>query len=815
MLLQSIVTQGWRRMAQAVMGLGVAATLVACGGGGGSAGTSVFPGNGSGGGTATPTAADLTVQLSKATLSTTGSDSLTVTVTAVDANRNVVGKVPVTFAVDSNAVVAPAGTATGDTTGTLTATVQTGADTSKRTINLTVTAGSVTRKASIDVVDSVTGGKVADIVVQSASSTVANDDSTGVKITVTTLDANRVAVGGAPVELRVESSSANEDAFVSTGNLTTTNTGTGQLVGTLTLGANRANRAITVTAKSGTITRSIIVNVITPTVTVPKAADITMLLDKLTVGNSGSEVVTATITAVNAQRNTIAGIPVAIQVDNNATVQVVNSLTDANGQVTARVQIGADKSNRLVTVTATSDSLVRTATFQVTGTNILATASPASPDAGSTGNRIEYRVVDVNQNPLVGVPISLSAPGVASATGTTNANGSYVFTYQAPATPGAVDFTATAAGKTSVLNLVVKGGTSTTPNAVGPVVSAAITSSPSVVRVNTATDKSNRTELRALFLAAGNAPVKNVRARFDLNGDANSIGGTIGADTSLVYSDANGVAVTNYTPGERASPTDGVTVRVCWDYADFPVGTCPNQKLTTLTVVSDPLSISIGTDNTISEGAAKLTYIKRYVVLVVDAAGNPKSDVQLSASIDLTNYIKGYYQWSPGRRLWVSGYQLEAGNTDTPLSTSLTDPTAAGAVFQTGDAFPRLSCVNEDVNRNGSIDGAEDINGNGQLDPRKSDVSIALSGSTKTDTSGTAVIQIEYPKSLGTWVTFRLSVSAAGVLSPPAYYPAPGSDATLPAAADAFTSETPPPPFVLSPYGQRKFANGAYCTTPK
>ena len=812
MLLQSIVTQGWRRIVQAAMGLGVAATMVACGGGGGSAGTSVFPGSGSGG-TTTPTAADLTVQLSKATLSTSGTDSLTVTVTAVDANRNVVGKVPVTFAVDSNAVVAPAGTATGDGTGTLTATVQTGADTSKRTITLTVTAGSVTRKASIDVVDSVTGGKVADIVVQSASTTMPNDDTAGVKITVTTLDANRIAVGGAPVELRVESSSANEDAFVSTANQTATNTTTGQLVGTLTLGANRTNRAIIVTAKSGTITRSIIVNVITPTVTVPKAADITLLLDKLNIGNSGSEVVTATVTAVNAQRNTIAGIPVAIQVDNNATVQVVNAQTDANGQVTARVQIGADKSNRLVTVTATSDSLVRTATFQVTGTSILATASPASPDAGSTGNRIEYRVVDVNQNPLVGVPISLSAPGVTPATGTTNANGSYVFIYQAPATPGAVDFTATAAGKTSVLNLVVKGGGSSTPNAVGPVVSAAITAAPSVVRVNTATDKSNRTELRALFLAAGNAPVKNVRARFDLNGDLNNIGGTIGADTSLVYSDANGVAVTNYTPGERASPTDGVTVRVCWDYADFPVGTCPNQKLTTLTVVSDPLSISIGTDNTITEGASKLTYIKRYVVLVVDAAGNPKSDVQLSASIDLTNYIKGYYLWDAGVRRWIPGYQQETGDVPTsPLSSSIS---GTGSLFRTGDAYPRPTCVNEDVNRNGSIDGAEDINGNGQLDPRKSDVSIALSGSTKTDTSGTAVIQIEYPKSLATWVTFRLAVSAAGVLSPPAYYPAPGSDAELPGASEAFTTETPPPPFQLSPYGQRRFASISACTLSK
>ncbi|RTL32994.1 MAG: hypothetical protein EKK53_28750 [Burkholderiales bacterium] len=812
MLLQSIVTQGWRRIVQAAMGLGMAATLVACGGGGGSAGTSVFPG-GSGGGATTPTAADLSVQLTKATLSTSGTDTLTVTVTAVDANRNVVGKVPVTFAVDNNAVITPGGTATDEKTGVVTATVQTGADVSKRTIKVTVTAGSVTRSASIDVVDSVTGGKVSDIVVVSDSSTIPNDGTASAKITVTTLDANRSAIGGSPVTLRVDNSNnAAEDAFVSTGGATTTNANTGQLQGTLTLGTNKANRSISIIATSGSITRAIVVNVVPPAVTKPKAADITLVLDKLNISNAIGEVVTATVTAVNADRNTIAGIPVSIKVDNNATVAVSDTQTDKNGVVTATVGIGADKSNRLITVTATSDSLVRTATFQVRGTNILGTASPASPDAGSTGNRIEYRVVDVNQGAMPGIPITVTAPGVVTGVGTTDANGAYIFNYTAPNTPGALDFTATAAGKTTVINLVVKGGASTTPNAVGPVVSAAITASPSVVRVNSATDKSNRTELRALFLAANNAPVKNVRARFDLNGDANSIGGTIGAGDSLVYSDVNGVAVTNYTPGERASPTDGVTIRVCWDYADFAVGVCPNQKLTTLTVVSDPVSISIGTDNTLGEGSSKLTYVKRYVVLVVDAAGNPKSDVQLSASIDLTNYVKGYYLFDAVAKKWVDGYQQEPGNVDTTLSSSITDPSTK---FRLGDTYGRLTCANEDTNRNGSIDGGEDINGNGQLDPRKSDVSIALNGSTKTDTSGTAVIQIEYPKSLGSWVKFRLSVSAAGVVSPPAYYPAPGSDAYLPVLSEALTTESPPPPFQFSPYGQRIFANGAYCTTPK
>ena len=244
-------------------------------------------------------------------------------------------------------------------------------------------------------------------------------------------------------------------------------------------------------------------------------------------------------------------------------------------------------------------------------------------------------------------------------------------------------------------------------------------------------------------------------------------------------------------------------MRVCWDYTDFAIGTCPNQRLTTLTVVSDPLSISIGTDNTIQEGAAGLTYIKRYVVLVVDAAGNPKSDVQLSASVDLGSYLKGYYLYDAVNTTWVQGAQIEVGTTATDLSSTL---------FA---ANKMAVCPNEDLNRNGSIDGAEDVNGNGQLDPRKSDVAIAITGSTKTNTTGTAILQIEYPKSIGSWVTFRLSVAAAGVLSPPAYFPAPGLYDMLPVLASELKTETPPPSFVRSLYGQRRFSDGSDCRNPR
>jgi hypothetical protein len=771
-----------RRATKALLGLAFMAGLAACGGGGGTAGTPIL-----GGGTGTTTVADLSVLIDKTSVTNTGAEFVTLTVTSVDANRSAIGGVPIKFAVDNSGVVTPAATSTDAKTGVLTATVGIGADRTNRTISVGIASGSITKTVSFKVVDSVSGGNVADLAMSLDKTTMPNDGSQTIRLTITSLDAARSAIGGAPIKLAVTDS----NALVNANGATATDALTGQITATISISKNSpVNRSITVQAASGTVSRSISFNVVDAINTVPKASDITVLLDKTNIGNAGSDVVNVTVTAVDSSRNVVSGIPVTFAVDNSATIAAASNLTDASGQVTAKVQIGSDKSNRLITVTAKSDTITRSATFTVTGATIQATAVPTLPAAGGTGT-VQYRVVDINSAAMPGVSINVSAPGLPSANGVTDANGAYVYTYTAPSTPGPIDITAIAAGRTSVQTVTVSSGATTIPPATPAVTSASLASSPAVVRVNTTTDKSNRTEIRALFQAAANAPVKNVRVRFDLNGDPNSIGGTIGSGTSLVYSDSQGVAVTNYSPDTRSSPTSGVFVRACWDYNDFAIGTCPNQVLTTLTVVADPISITIGTNNAVGEGTAKLTYTRQYVVLVVDAAGNPKPDVQITPSIDLLYYGKGYYIYNSAVPIWELHYR------DRKVD-------AAGAITAgpTGNGYGAI-CANEDTNRNGLIDTGEDVNGNGQLDPRKSDVSITMVGSTKTDTSGLAIIQIEYPKSLGSWGYFKIQASAAGVLSPPATLSA-WLDVT---AADLKAEASPP--FQLSPYGPTRYTTTA------
>jgi hypothetical protein len=148
----------------------------------------------------------------------------------------------------------------------------------------------------------------------------------------------------------------------------------------------------------------------------------------------------------------------------------------------------------------------------------------------------------------------------------------------------------------------------------------------------------------------------------------------------------------------------------------------------------------------------------------------------VSAQIDLLQYLKG--RWVPGVESWVQ--QVTA------------------------------SCDNEDLNRNGvseifSNGVVEDANGSFNrtagrpaLEPRKADVAVFFEGSSRTNTSGSTVLRIEYPKNVGSWVRFNLVVGAAGVAGTEGR--ANFADVLNVAASDV-NRLSADPPFRLSPYG--------------
>lgn len=508
------------------------------------------------------------------------------------------------------------------------------------------------------------------------------------------------------------------------------------------------------------------------------ASKLVLTLSASSLPNTGAGSVTATATATSSAGQVVANVPVVFSVDGNAVFSPNATTTGADGTLSSTVSIGSDRSNRVVTVTASSGNLTTTAAFAVTGAKLTGTPVPAIVAPGSTGNRVDFQLVDANAQPIVGQAVSVAAGSLGTVTGVTGASGDFSYTYTAPASAGSLDVVATAGGVTNTQTVQIQAaGSSTIPIATPAILSASVNANPSVVSTNTASTN-NRTEIRALFVGANNAPIKNVRVRFDLAGDASSVGGTFSTGSAVVYSDANGIATTAYIPGSRSSPTNGVTIRACYGPADFTsCDTAPNAATTTITVVSDPLAVTIGSNELVYTGSADLTYQRRFAIVVVDASGRAKENVQIVPSVDIDRYYKG--QYVKGSTTWFPGY----------VNTSVTPATAVAAA--------PVECFNEDINRNGILEDGEDLNHNGSLDPRKSDVAISVVGSSTTDSSGMAIVQIEYPKNVGTWARVKILVSATGVSGTEGR--ATWSE-VLPVPASAVTS-TGAPAFVVSPYG--------------
>lgn len=779
--------------------------VVACGGGGGDPGTPPFGDGGDDGGS-TPTAADVVLVLSASTVANNGSETIVATATAIDANRNTVAGVPVTIRVDNGGVATPSGTVTGDA-GTVTASIGIGADRTSRTMNVTAVSGSITKSVQLQVVESVGGGTApSDLLLTLSSATIANTGTGTVTATVTALDAKRNVLPGVAVTIEV-----NQGATVAPSGTTTDDAGV--VTGAIGIGADRANRTITVTASGGGLVRTSSLQVVdSPTTENPVAADLSLSLSASTLSNGGTSTIVATATAVDANRNALAGIPVTFKVDGSAVAVPNGTATNTAGVVTAAVGIGADRSNRVITVTATSGALTRSASFSVTGATLTSALSPLV-NTGSTNNQIEYRLVDTNGSPMTGVAVSVTAAGLPNGSGTTDINGKYVYTYTAPGAPTTLRIVASAAGdeQTDTVTVQSAGGGSIPPATLDPQ-SVSLTPSPSVIPVNVEGSSSNQVELRALFLGPDNKPIPNMRARFDLAGNANSSDGVVSwLGGNFSYSDATGVARGTFTPGQRSSPTNGVTVRVCYakDDWDFATTACPSGVTNTLTVTSEALSVNIRTNELIKEGPARLTYIKEFVVMVVDAAGQAKADVLITPSVDLPAYYKGFYFYN-GQR-WQQSITL----LDTERYSW--DPSTRS--WSKSGTTTQPQCPNEDVNRNGVREAGayspgdaapalaareEDLNWNGDLDPRKADVAIKMVNSARTDANGLAIVQIEYGKDLATWVDYVITVTASGISGSEARARYSGllyGVGNLPAPGSAVTDRNAAPAFLVSPYG--------------
>lgn len=526
-------------------------------------------------------------------------------------------------------------------------------------------------------------------------------------------------------------------------------------------GGSAGGTSTTTTGGGGTTT--------TPTPATPesKVASFIYQLSKSSLNTSGADSSVLTVTALDTNNNPVSGAAVTVAVDSGVYTPG-SSTTSATGQVTGSITIGANKANRNITATITVNGQTATAVVAVSGSQISLTPLPATPAPGATV-RVDMKVTDSTGAGVASVPVALSGTMGFTGTVTTDLSGNATATIgAAPATSGTYTIDASALGVAVSRSIqVIAAGGGGIADVTDTISSASLAIVPNTIAPNTSGSTTNRAGLKAKFLNAANQAIPNVRVRFEIVPPGLGSGEQVSTGTTSVYSDVNGEAIADYIAGTRSSPTNGVTIRACYGPTDASIagGLCPNSRTATLTVASQPVSITLGDNNLLTRGADSLTYIKKFDVAVADSAGNAVANAVVSASVDITHYGKGPYAALASSPGGTGTYQITFntpplfGNADLSGAPNMT----ATPSLLTG----RVWCPNEDLNRNGSVDAGEDSiglvtgNGNGTLEPRQADVILSYAGTNVTNAQGRLVVQVEYPQNVATWLAYTVKVTTS------------------------------------------------------
>jgi hypothetical protein len=500
------------------------------------------------------------------------------------------------------------------------------------------------------------------------------------------------------------------------------------------------------------------------TTTTTSAASLNVAVDKSSISSSGSDSVTITVTALDSSNNVVSGATVSIKPDSGV-LTPSSTTTSSSGVVTGVLTIGSDHTNHTINVVVSSGSIKKTVAISVTGASLVATVGSAT--SGSTAT-IQYTLLDAASAAIANTAITVSLTGQADVVGTTDANGKYTYTYTMPSSSTSVS--ATSAGVTTTSTVTPTNGSTVIADA-ATVNSASLSANPSSVSTG------GQVELRALFIGSSNAPIQNVRVRFQLV-DSNSIGGSLSSDATdgshnVIYSDSNGVARSTYTAGTRGGV---ITPKICWSTTDFANSACPNAvSSSSVTVIASGVSVAVLANGLLSEDDAKNIYSLSFVVQVVDASNQPISGSTVTGAVDIPRFYRGIYDNSSGA--WAAGIYTNSG---------LTTSTAV------------QSCDNEDINRNNVLESGEDLNGSGALEPFKASVTITptSTGSNVTDTYGKAYFTLQYGQNYASWedVVLTFTTTVEGTEGHASY------STGLPVPAATLTATTVTPPFAVSPY---------------
>jgi hypothetical protein len=571
--------------------------------------------------------------------------------------------------------------------------------------------------------------------------------------------------------------------------------------------------------------------------------------------SSGVSTVDLTAIVLSATKQAVGGRTVTFSTGADTTAFVNNisasGVSDANGLVTAKLNIGGDKANRTITLTANADAATATNSVDVTGTAI--TISGNSSLTFGTVTTLTFGVKDSAGTALPNTTVSVTSKTgntISPATGTTDAAGQFTATV-----------TATAAGTNDVITATAAGASATRALTISPD-SFAFTAPAANVDIPLSTP----TVISVKWLQGG----VNV-------GDGTQVGfsasrGTIVGSPAATVAGAASVSISSTSAGTAIISASGP--------GGTPAATL-NVSFVTLTASSVAVQAVPGTIQVTTGGSSQATNSSTISVLVRDAANNlvkdagvnfaitadpsggalnaPRAVTDVNGSASVT-YTAGTTS-SPSNGVIIRATVTDINGNAIPQITSTTTLTVAGQSLLVrlgtdnlvGGTAPvntktyvaivtdaagnavvgntvrfslrpgqyakgfytfgatqwvqtvTVACPNEDLNFNGILDVppvvavSEDNNGNGTLDPGN----VATVNATgTTDSSGVATAIVTYAKDHATWVEDILE-ARTGVVGndPPALV-----TFVLPGLAADYTNANVPPPGVVSPYGQ-----GAVC----
>lgn len=580
----------------------------------------------------------------------------------------------------------------------------------------------------------------------------------------------------------------------------------------------------------------------TPTASAATAVDV--IASAVQIGSGGDQVTISAI--VKGSGNVaLADAPITFSTD-SGTLTSASTVADKTGVATATLAAGANKSNRNITVTATSGGASGKIVIPVVGT-VLTYAGVTTVTLSKTAI-VGVKAVDSKGAVISGLTVSASSSlnnGLSATSITTDSQGTATLTYTAnSAGSDNLKFDAAGATVTGVIQISAEAFTFISPDAgkkipvgtsspvtlqylsngapvanatilfaitKGSVTSSGVTGSNGQVTVSVSSLTAGPATVQATFTNAGagssaqaTLPVEfaaGIPAKLVLQTTPTAVGPNPGGATAqqarilATVTDAagnpvGGIAVNfNSTDpsGGRLSLASATTDNSGQASVQFIAG--PNTTASNGVV----LTATVATDSTVT-GRASLT-VNQSALFIALGTGN------VITNLDPQTYKK---DWTV--------YVTDANGVAVPNITLTIKvlPTLyrkGRLLFGTsswGYAPDVVTCANEDTNYNGALDAGEDFNGSGVLEPGNV-ISVTTSNSTATgstgvlttDSTGRGTISLIYAESYAPWVQVKLRAEA--VVSGTESF----KEATffVGGSSEDFSSATTPPAGLFSPFG--------------